>query len=142
MATALRRIAETEGDWWHTDVEQPLLDGGMTPTEMLRAAEEGAAQRIAPFMDAALLGLYHGHQEHAWTKNVLDGVEALLAEAGVHSRLQELPAICFLDITGYTQLTEDQGDEAAAELAETVSGIVRRMSTRSAGSRRSGWATE
>ncbi len=129
----VRRIAETEGDWWHTDVEQPLLDGGMTPNEMLRAAEEGAAQRIAPFMDAALLGLYHGHQEHAWTKNVLDGVEALLAEAGVHSRLQEFPAICFLDITGYTQLTEDQGDEAAAELAETVSGIVRRVSTRFGG---------
>jgi len=129
----VRRIAETEGDWWHTDVEQPLLDGGMTPTQMLRAAEEGAAQRIAPFMDAALLGLYHGHQEHAWTKNVLDGVDGLLAEAGVHTRLQELPAICFLDITGYTQLTEDQGDEAAAELAETVSGIVRRVSARFGG---------
>jgi adenylate cyclase len=129
----LRRIAETEGDWWHTDVERPLLDGGMTPTEMLRAAEEGAAQRIAPFMDAALLGLYHGHQEHAWTKNVLDGVEAVLTEAGVHSRLQELPAICFLDITGYTQLTEDQGDDAAAELAESVGGIVRRVSTRFGG---------
>ena len=129
----VRRIAETEGDWWHTDVEQPLMDAGMTPTEMLRAAEEDAAQRIAPFMDAALLGLYHGHQEHAWTRNVLDGVEALLAEAGVHSRLREPPAICFLDITGYTQLTEDQGDEAAAELAETVSGIVRRVSTRFGG---------
>jgi adenylate cyclase len=101
----------------------------MSPAEMIRAAEEGAAQRIAPHMDAAILGLYHGHQEHAWTKNVLDSVEAVLAEAGVHSRLQEVPAICFLDITGYTQLTEEQGDEAAAELAETVGGIVRRVST-------------
>jgi DNA-binding transcriptional MerR regulator len=36
---SLRRIAETEGHWWHTEVEQPLLDGGMTPTEMLLAAE-------------------------------------------------------------------------------------------------------
>ena len=130
---SMRRVAETEGDWWHTEVEQPLLDGGMTPTEMLRAAEEGAAQRIAPHMDAAILGLYHGHQEHAWTKNVLDGVETVLAEAGVYSRLQELPAICFLDITGYTQLTEEQGDEAAAELAETVGSIVRRTSTRHGG---------
>ena len=84
-------------------------------------------------MDAAILGLYHGHQEHAWTKNVLDGVEAVLAEAGVHSRLQEPPAICFLDITGYTQLTEEQGDEAAAELAETVAGVVRRTSTQHGG---------
>jgi class 3 adenylate cyclase/DNA-binding transcriptional MerR regulator len=130
---SIRRIAETEGDWWHTEVEQPLLDGGMTPTEMLRAAEEGAAQRIAPHMDAAILGLYHGHQEHAWTKNVLDGVEAVLAEAGVHSRLREPPAICFLDITGYTQLTEEEGDEAAAELAETVGSVVRRTSTQHGG---------
>jgi hypothetical protein len=70
--------------------------------------------------DAAILGLYHGHQEQAWTKNVLDGVEAVLAEAGVHSRLGVVPAICILDITGYTMLTEEQGDEAAAELAEAV----------------------
>lgn len=130
---SVRRIAETEADWWHTDVELPLLDAGMTPTEMLRAAEEGAAQRIAPHMDAAILGLYHGHQEHAWTKNVLDGVEAVLVNAGVHSRLEEHPAICFLDITGYTQLTEEQGDEAAAELAETVGGIVRRTASQHGG---------
>jgi adenylate cyclase len=129
----MRRVAETEGDWWHTEVEQPLLDAGMASTEMLRAAEEGAAQRIAPHMDAAILGLYHGHQEHAWTKNVLDGVEAVLAEAGVHSRIQSVPAICFLDITGYTQLTEERGDEAAAGLAETVGAIVRRVSARFAG---------
>lgn len=130
---SIRRIAETEGQWWHTEVEQPLLDEGMTRAEMLSAAEVGAAQRIAPHMDAAILGLYHGHQEHAWTKNVLDSVEAVLAEAGVHSRLREPPAICFLDITGYTQLTEEQGDEAAAELAETVAGVVRRTSAQHGG---------
>jgi adenylate cyclase len=129
----LRRVAETEGDWWHTEVKQPLLDAGMTPTEMLRAAEEGAAERIAPHMDEAILGLYHGHQEHAWTKNVLDGVEAVLADAGVRSRTQSVPAICFLDITGYPQLTEQQGDDVAVELAEMVGGIVRRVSARFAG---------
>lgn len=126
---SLRRVAETEGHWWHTEVEVPLLEGGMTPTQMMRAADEGAAQRIAPRMDAAIVGLYHGHQDHVWTKNMLDAIEAALAEAGVHSRIQEVPAIGFLDITGYTQLTEERGDEAAAELAETVSAIVRRVST-------------
>jgi class 3 adenylate cyclase len=39
------------------------------------------------------------------------------------------PAICFLDITGYTRLTEERGDEAAAELAGTMSRIVQRTST-------------
>ena len=57
----------------------------------------------------------------------------LLADAGVHSRIQSVPAICFLDITGYTQLTEERGDDAAAELAETVGEIVRRVATRHGG---------
>ncbi|WP_324145322.1 hypothetical protein [Intrasporangium sp.] len=41
----------------------------------------------------------------------------LLAKAGIHSRLERPPAICFLDITGYPRLTQERGDEAAADLA-------------------------
>jgi adenylate cyclase len=125
---SLRRIAETEGDWWHTEVEVPLLESGMTPAEMMEAADSGVVRRIEPFLDQAIIALYHGHQEHAWTKNILDGIEAALSEAGVHSRLERPPAICFLDITGYTRLTEERGDEAAAELAGTMSRIVQRTS--------------
>jgi hypothetical protein len=66
---SLRRIAETEGDWWHTEVEVPLLESGMTPAEMMQAGDSRVVQRIAPFLDQAIIGLYHGHQEHTWTKN-------------------------------------------------------------------------
>ena len=45
---SLRRIAETEVDWWHTEVELPLLKSGMTPAEMIEAADSRVAQRIAP----------------------------------------------------------------------------------------------
>jgi len=126
---ALRRIAETEGDWWHTEIEVPLLESGMTPAEMIHAADSDVTQRIAPLLDQALVALYHGHQEHAWTKNILDGIEAALSQAGVYSRLERSPAICFLDITGYTRLTEERGDEAAAELAGTISRIAQRRSS-------------
>ena len=126
---SLRRIAETEGDWWHTEVEVPLLESGMTPAEMMQAADSRVVQRIAPFLDQALIGLYHGHQEHTWTKNILDGIESALSEAGVYSRLERPAAICFLDLSGYTRLTEERGDEAAAELSETMSRIVQRTST-------------
>jgi len=34
--------------------------------------------------------------------------------------------VCFLDLTGYTRLTEERGDEAAAELAARLAGLVRR----------------
>jgi adenylate cyclase len=33
--------------------------------------------------------------------------------------------MCFLDISGYTRLTEEHGDEAAAELATRLSALVR-----------------
>ena len=36
--------------------------------------------------------------------------------------------MCFLDITGYTQLTEERGDEAAADLAARLAALVRRAS--------------
>jgi class 3 adenylate cyclase/DNA-binding transcriptional MerR regulator len=125
---SLRRIAETEVDWWHTEVELPLLKSGMTPAEMMEAADSRVAQRIAPYLDQTILAMYHGHQEHTWMKSILDGIEATLSEAGVYSRLERPPAICFLDITGYTRLTEERGDEAAAELAGTLSRMVRRSS--------------
>ena len=56
-----------------------------------------------------------------------------LAEAGLHSRLTHPPAMCFLDITGYTRLTQEHGDAAAAELAERLGRIVQRASVRHGG---------
>jgi adenylate cyclase len=133
-----RRITETEVDWWHTEVELPLLKSGMTPAEMIEAADSRVAQRLAPYLDQTILAMYHGHQEHTWMKSILDGIEATLSQAGVYSRLERPPAICFLDITGYTRLTEERGDEAAAELAGTLSRMVRR-SARSYGGKPVKW---
>ena len=44
-----------------------------------------------------------------------------------------MPAICFLDITGYTRLTEEKGDVAAAELAELLARMVQHVSGRHGG---------
>ena len=41
--------------------------------------------------------------------------------------------MCFLDITGYTRLTSERGDEAAAQLASTFSRMVQRTSHQYAG---------
>jgi hypothetical protein len=34
-ADSLQRIAETETDWWRSEVEMPLLEGGMSTAQML-----------------------------------------------------------------------------------------------------------
>jgi adenylate cyclase len=129
---SLRRITETETDWYQTEVVQRFLEAGMTESEMLEAQAD-LGSRIAPLTEQALIAIYHGQQEHAWSKSFVENVESVLERAGLHSRLHRPPAVCFLDITGYTRLTEERGDEAAADLAATLAALVRRSSQEHAG---------
>ena len=94
----------------------PLLASGMTEGEMLEAQADLGSQ-MAPLREQALLAIYHGQQEHAWNQEIVEHVEGALERAGLYRRLDRPPAMCFLDITGYTRLTEERGDEAAADLA-------------------------
>ncbi len=124
---SLRRIAETETGGWRSEVEVPLLASGMAEVDLLEAQAD-LASRIAPLREQALLAIYHGQQEHAWTQGFVEHVEGALERAGLHCRLDHPPAMCFLDLTGYTRLTEERGDEAAADLAARLAGLVRRSS--------------
>jgi adenylate cyclase len=124
---SLRRIIETETAWWHSEVMTPLLASGMTEGEMLQAQAD-LGSRMAPLREQALLAVYYGQQEHAWNRETVEHVEGALERAGQYRRLRRPPAMCFLDITGYTRLTEERGDEAAADLAAQLAGLVRRSS--------------
>jgi adenylate cyclase len=126
-ADSLRRIAETETDWWKTEVGQPLLEEGMAEGEMLEAQAD-LGSHMAPLAEQAMLAIYHGQQEHTWSQGFVEYVEGALDRADLYSRLHRPPAICFLDITGYTRLTEEKGDEAAADLAARLATLVRRCS--------------
>jgi adenylate cyclase len=126
-ADSMRRLTETETDWWRTEVEQPLLEGGMSTAQMLEAQADFGS-RIAPFLEQVILAVYHGQQEHAWSNSALEDVERVLERAGLFSRLHRPPAVCFLDLTGFTRVTEERGDEAAADLAGKLAALVRRYS--------------
>jgi class 3 adenylate cyclase len=99
----------------------------MSVVEML-AAQADIGSRIAPLMEEALLSIYHGQQEHAWSKSAVEDVEAALEREGLYRRVRRPPAVCFLDISGYTRLTEERGDEAAAELATRLATLVSQSS--------------
>jgi adenylate cyclase len=124
---SLRRMAETEAALWNSEVEMPLLASGMTEGEML-AAQADLGSRMAPLIEQVLLAIYHGQQEHAWSQVFVEHVEGALEAAGLHSRLDRPPAMCFLDLTGYTRLTEERGDAAAADLAARLATLVRQCS--------------
>jgi adenylate cyclase len=126
-ADNLRRITETETDWYQNEVMGRFIDQGMSEREMLEAQAEFGS-RLSPLMEQALLAAYRGQQEHAWKSALEEFVERALERTGLLSRLHRPPAMCFLDITGYTRLTEERGDDAAAEVAERLAGLVRRSS--------------
>jgi adenylate cyclase len=126
-ADSLRRITETETHSYRADVMAHFLDQGMSEREMLGAQAEFGS-RLTPLMEQALLAAYRGQQEHAWKSALEEFVEGALERTGRLSRLHRPPAMCFLDITGFTRLTEERGDEAAAEVAERLAAFVRRSS--------------
>lgn len=125
-----RRIAEAEGTWWNSQVMEPAITAGMDPEGV---ADAEFADRSTPLAEQAVLGLYHAQQARAWTANFIEAFEVMMADAGIHSRLERPPAICFLDITGYTRLTQERGDEAAADLATTLARLVQRGSVQYGG---------
>jgi adenylate cyclase len=117
------RIAQAETAWWSSEVVEPALAAGQDAEAV---AASGFADRSTPLAEQAVLGLYHAHQAQVWTATFIESFEVLMAKAGIHSRLERPPAICFLDITGYTRLTQERGDEAAADLAATLARLVQR----------------
>jgi class 3 adenylate cyclase len=120
----MRSIAEAAGSFYHSQIEVPMLRTGMSEAQMMLAANEAVAEGI-PHLDRALVSMYHAASEHAWLANVVESVEATLERAGLHHTSARPPAISFLDLTGYTRLTEERGDEAAAETAAAFGRLVR-----------------
>ena len=130
QADSLRRVAETEAAMWQSEVIGPATAAGRRTDEIL-GVEFG--DRMSVLSERAVIAMYHLQQARAWSRNIIEGLEMQLAAAGLHSRLAHPPAMCFLDITGYTRLTQEQGDAAAAQLADQLGRLVQRESIKYGG---------
>jgi adenylate cyclase len=121
----LRLIATAWGDVYQARFEGPVLAaGGDQRTAMDRAAR--LSIDFLPLGDPALLAMYHRQEELLWTEGLVERIEHELEQAGILGRPGRVPAMLFLDLAGYTRLTEEQGDAAAAALAESLAVLVDR----------------
>ncbi len=69
--------------------------------------------------------LQRRHREHAVLDYIVGATEGFMEQSGLSPAPQrQPPAIVFLDLAGYTALAEERGDEAAAEVATELAGIV------------------
>jgi class 3 adenylate cyclase len=128
MGDGLRRIAETESDIWYRELIEPLLAQGKGPDDFPETTHD-----LAGHGDQLLLAILHGRQAHAWLDNVVRGFSGQLAMAGIHEPPPRVPTMGFIDVTGYTRMTAERGDAAAAHLAEQFVRIVERTSTQFGG---------
>jgi class 3 adenylate cyclase len=125
----LRLIAGVEKEVWQARFMAPMLASGADQqTAIERAAQRAGDLNFTPVLDRALLAAYRRQQELAWIEQLVEDIEAALDDTGVLGRPGRVPAMCFLDLVGYTRLTEEQGDQAAAALAEALAVLVGRSS--------------
>jgi adenylate cyclase len=124
MKDTLRRLAEAEAEWFRSEVANPLIAQGRQNEIMAIDPENHLSEQG----ERALLALFRAQEAQTWLGNMVDGFRQTMRTAGIHEAAEQEPAICFLDITGYTRLTQERGDQAAAELAETLATLVNRRS--------------
>lgn len=120
----LQRIAEYQNELFVRDVLNRMLDSGMSRREVLEASGPIRVLLVELGFRGGFL-LHRRLLEAQSFHNMAMVLEELLEEAGVRRRSEARPpAIVFLDLSGYTRLTEQEGDEAAASHATALAELV------------------
>jgi adenylate cyclase len=122
----LRRLAESQMRFFREHFEEPLLASGVPHREVMESAVT-MASTLAPVGVRVLELIYRRHFEHYALEDIIGNIEIALERAGMAlPRPVRVPAIGFLDLSGYTRLTEEVGDRDAAALADRFAEIVTR----------------
>jgi adenylate cyclase len=123
----LRLIVRVEKEVWQARLMAPMLEAGADQQTARDRASQLSVDLNAPaLVDRALMAAYHRQQDLAWTEQMVEEIEAAMEATGGLGRPERVPAMCFLDLVGYTRLTEQHGDQVAAELAGRLAVLVDR----------------
>ncbi len=113
---SMRRIADAEVRLFHLYVHEPLIRDALPELEI---AEEmgGLAADILPLAAPLTEYLHTRYLRYFTEQDVVGHMEADLDAAA--SDLGEVPVtLCFIDLTGFTRYTEEEGDLEALDVVE------------------------
>jgi class 3 adenylate cyclase len=131
-ADAVRRLAKAEADLYEANIEERLRDSGMSERELIEFGTD-FGNRASELLERALVMVYRRQRVHVWSEHSVKHVEGALAAEGIEGYAPRPPAICFVDLTGYTRLTEERGDRFAADAAAELASLVKEISRRRGG---------
>jgi len=110
---------------------EPLLASGLSLKEIVERINPITSKVMRPGVQELLLWLNRRHVDALNMQMLVQLVESALLDAGVQiAREQRHPAIAFLDLSGFTRLTEEVGDDQAVSLAANLSDVVRSTALR------------
>jgi adenylate cyclase len=128
---AMRRATEASIRFWDDHVETTLNESD--PSGELDALRATVRAELMPGLEPTLLWLMRRHAEHQTFSVIVANTERALERSGLVERRGSQPAIAFLDLSGFTAITEERGDEAAVELASGLRELVDQVAVRHAG---------
>ncbi len=114
-AQSIRRIADAEVRLLHLYVHEPLIRGGASAPEISEQMED-LVKTVLPLSSPLMEYVHTRYLRFFIEQDVVGHMEAELAGSRQLGRVQM--AFCFVDLTGFTRYTEEEGDEEALDLVE------------------------
>ena len=120
-AQAVRRIADAEVRLFHLFVHEPMIRDGLGAIEI---AEEmgGLVESTSPATTPLFEYLHDRYVRYFVEQDVIGHMEA---EFGGDTNLDQVRiTLCFIDLTGFTRFTEEEGDAEAFSVIERFTETV------------------
>jgi adenylate cyclase len=115
-AQSIRRVADAEVRLFHLYIHEPLMQDEVPPLEIAEEMGDLAADLLpvtAPLMEY----MHNRYLRFYIEQDVVGHMEADIGGAG-RGLARVSMAFCFVDLTGFTRYTEEQGDEEAIDMIE------------------------
>jgi adenylate cyclase len=120
-----RRVAQFQTHYFHNTIEAPFRRQGLGDNEAFEAALREVGLRMGHSGEQMLGWAYRRHAEAFYAEHEFGHVESALEEAGIRRRPPRGDeAAAFADLSGYTKLTEEAGDDVAARVSLTLAQLV------------------
>jgi adenylate cyclase len=122
--SAIQRLVPSGLQWFDRTVRERVATWDLPDAERDMVVYKRGAE-FAQVSATVVPWLQRRHREHAVLDYLVNVTEAGMEARGlIPAQPRQPPAIAFLDLTGYTALAEEHGDEVAAKLATSLAGVV------------------
>jgi adenylate cyclase len=115
-AQSIRRVADAEVRLFHLYVHEPLMQERVPPLEIAEEMGDLAAD-LLPVTGPLMEYMHNRYLRFYIEQDVVGHMEADIGGAG-RGLARVSMTFCFVDLTGFTRYTEEEGDEEALDLIE------------------------